>query len=82
MVDSEKEKTRNGNDFKPQYLDPSLYYADNSILSFSRDAFLVEPLSGGMVRTRYIFSPSHMKSVSELLQKKIEEYEKEFGDIN
>ena len=60
-------------------------YSNNLMISHTREEFILDFLnifhSGGIVTSRVITSPGHMKRILKALQTNISAYEKKFGEI-
>jgi len=63
-----------------QILNAPKQYCDNVRLMSSEEAFLFVASSGSTASV-YVFSPAHLKKLSQMILKHITDYEKQFGPI-
>jgi hypothetical protein len=60
-------------------------YANNMFVSHTKEEFIMDFLMiappGGVVTSRIIVSPGHIKRIIAALQENIKKYENRFGDI-
>ena len=60
-------------------------YANNVQISFTQEEFIVDFMNlfppQGIVNSRVLLNPAHMKRVSAVLSNSIKEYEQKFGEV-
>lgn len=60
-------------------------YSNLMIASHRKEEFILDFLMlsslGGVLSSRVIVSPDHLKRISKVLQNEVEKYEKQFGEI-
>jgi hypothetical protein len=61
-------------------LDPVLYSVSNVTIAFNEEEFVFTIFSGNQAR-RFVASPKHAKRILLLLEKQIEDYEKQFAKL-
>ena len=64
----------------PVNMNPVLAYVNAANIGFGDEEFVLRFFSGNQ-GFQFAFSPKHLKRLSLLLEKHIEEYEKKFGEL-
>ena len=59
----------------------NLMMASSKKEEFVLDFLMLSSLGGGVLSSRIIVSPDHLKKISKVLQDEIKKYEEKFGEI-